>query len=93
MVHGLSSRWIFLSRTVRNLSSYLTPVEEAIRLHLLPKLCLHPPNNSERAVLALPICFGGLGLFDPCKSSKDSYNFFSLSHFSPGCSHRESDFL
>ena len=61
MLHGLSSRWAFLSRTVRNLSSHLTPVEEAIRLHLLPKLCLHPPNNSERAVLALPIRFGGLG--------------------------------
>ena len=59
MVHGLSSPWTFLSRTVRNLSSYLTPVEEAIRLHL-PRLCLHPPNDSKRAVLALPIRFGVL---------------------------------
>ena len=41
------------------------PVEKAIRLHLLPKLCIHPPNDSERALLALPIRLGGLGIFDP----------------------------
>jgi len=80
-LHGLSSRWTFL-RTVNNLSSFLAPLEKAIHLHLLPKLCLHPPNDSERAMLALPIRLGGLGIFDPCKSSEDRYHF-SVSVTSP----------
>jgi len=50
----------------------LIPLEKAIHLHLLPKLYLHPPNDSERAILALPICSGNLELFNPCQSSKDS---------------------
>ena len=75
MIHGLSSRWTFLTRTVCDLSSQLAPLEEAIRLHLLPKLCLHAPNDSERAMFALPIRQGGLGVFDPCKSSQDNYQF------------------
>jgi len=72
-VHGLSSCWTFLSRTVKDLSSFLAPLEKAIRLHLLPKLCNHPPNDSEQASLALPIHLGGLGIFHPCESSEDSY--------------------
>jgi len=75
MIHGLSSRWTFLSRTVNDLSSFLALLEKAIRLHLLPKLCLHPPNDSERAMLALPISLRGLGIFDPRKSSENSYQF------------------
>jgi len=73
MIHGLSSCWTFLSRTIKDLSSFLAPPEKAIRLHLLPKLCIHPPNDSERAMLVLPIHLGGLGIFDPCKSSEESY--------------------
>ena len=82
MIHGLSSCWTFLSRTVKELSSFLAPLEKAIRLHLLPKLCLHPPNDSEWAMLALPIHSGGLGIFNPCQSSEDSYKF-SVSVTSP----------
>jgi len=82
MIHGLSSRWTFLPRTVKDLSSFLAPLEKAIRLHLLPKRCLHPPNDSEQAMLALPIRSGGLGLFNPCQSSEDSYQF-SVSVTSP----------
>ena len=81
MIHGLSSRWTFLSRTVKDLSSFLAPLEKAIRLHLLPKLCIHPPNDSERALLALLIRLEGLGIFDPCKSSEESYQVsVSITH-------------
>ena len=34
-----------------------------------------PPNDSERAMFALPIRQGGLGIFDPRKSSQDNYQF------------------
>jgi len=74
MIHGLSSRWTFLSRTINDLSSFY---EKAICLHLLPKLCLHPPIDSEQAMLALPIRLGGLGIFDPRKKNpqKIAINF------------------
>ena len=82
MNHGLSSCWTFLTRTVCDLSSFLTPAEEAIHLFLLPKLCLYPPNDSEQAMLALPIQLGGLGIFDCCKSAKDNYTTFQFHHVS-----------
>ena len=75
MIHGLSSRWTFLTRTVCDLSSQLVPLGEAIHLHLLPKFCLHAPNDSEWAIFALPIHQRGLGIFDPCKSSQNNYQF------------------
>ena len=75
LIHGLSSHWTFLTRTVCNLSSQLAPLEEAIRLYLQPKFCLHSCNDSEQALFALPIHLGGLGIFAPCKSSQDNYQF------------------
>ena len=45
MIHGLSFCWIFLSKTVKDLSSFLVPLEKAIRLHLLPQLCIHHKLN------------------------------------------------
>jgi len=82
LIHGLSSCWIFLTRTVHDLSAFLATVEEATQLILLPKLCLHLPNDSEWAMLTLPIRFGGLGIFNPCKSAHENYQF-SVSITSP----------
>jgi len=68
MIHSLRT---FLSRNVNDLSSFLAPLKKAIcfkdHLHLLLKLCLHPPNDSEQVMLALPTCLGDLGIFDPQK--------------------------
>ena len=76
MIHGLSSCWKFLSRTFKDLSSFLAPLNKAIHLHLLPKLCLHPPNDPERAILTLPIHLGNIW------SSEDRYRI-SVSITSP----------
>ena len=43
MIHELSSCRKFLSRTFKDFSSFIAPLDKAIHLHLLPKLCLHPP--------------------------------------------------
>jgi len=63
---------------VCDLSSFLAPLEEAIRLFLLPKLCLYSPNDSEWEMLALPIRLGGLSIFN----LPDNYQF-SVSIISP----------
>jgi len=62
----------FIENCQKTCHHFKAPLEKAIRLHLLS---LHPPNDSEWALLALPICLQDLGIFDPCKSSEDSYQF------------------
>ena len=48
------------------------PLKEAFHLHLLPKYCLHSLNDSEWAILALPICLWVLYLIhvNPQKTSR-----------------------
>jgi len=42
---------------------------------VLPKLCLHHPNDSEQVMLALLIWFEGLGILSPRKSAHKNYQF------------------
>jgi len=57
------------------LSDFLAPLKEAIQLSFLPNLCSHPPSDQECSVLALPVCLGGLVVFNPCTIMKDNYDF------------------
>ena len=36
--HGLANRWLYVMRTVPNVSNLLSPLEEAIRYKLIPAL-------------------------------------------------------
>ena len=67
LTHG---RWIYLSRTLPNISESLSPLEQNIRLHFLPTLtgkCVF--GDLERQLLSLPSRLGGLGIINPCVSS------------------------
>ena len=67
--HGLSSRWIFLSRTLSNISELLQPLEDAIHRELIPAITGRPTcSQEERDLLALPVRFGGLGIINPTKT-------------------------
>ena len=73
-IHGLSNRWLYLLRTVPDISDLLQPLEIAIHQHLIPALTGHPPCSSiERALLALPTCLGGLGIHNPSAMSSESF--------------------
>ena len=81
--HGLSSRWIFLSRTIPDIADLLQPLEEAIQQHLIPILTGHPSCSSvERDLLALPVRMGGMGLVNPVSSFQRVF-FTSLQLTSP----------
>lgn len=70
LTHGLLGRWTFLSRTMPDIDELLSPLEQAIRLHLLPALtgkCAF--SDVERQLISLPSRLGGLGIIDPCVSS------------------------
>ena len=67
--HGLIGKWTFLTRTSSSsIAKHLQPLEDAIRLRLIPSLTgCSPPGNDERDLLALPPRLGGLGLVNPRK--------------------------
>ena len=70
---GLASRWVYVSRTVPDIDTYLQPLEDVIRCVLIPALTGRaPPNDFERDLFALPPRWGGLGLCNPiCRASQE----------------------
>ncbi|XP_065902627.1 uncharacterized protein [Dysidea avara] len=61
LTHGLSSHWLYLCRTTPNISEALQPLEDNIRLVLIPTLMgCSPPNDTIRKLFALPPRYGGL---------------------------------
>ena len=70
-LHGLSSCWSYMLRTVPDTDNLLQPLESAIHQYLIPALTGQPPGSSiKRDLLALPVRLGGLGLCDPSAISK-----------------------
>lgn len=68
--HGLSHRWLYLVRTVKDISALLSPLSDAINLHFIPALTGQPACSKElRALLALPCRIGGLNIPDPSNMS------------------------
>ena len=73
-IHGLSNHWLYLFRTVPDISDLLQPLEIAIHQHLIPALTGRPPCSSiERVLLALPTRLGGLGIRNPSAMSSESF--------------------
>jgi len=53
--HGLSSKWSYLTHTIRGISTLLQPLEMVIITKLIPALTGKPPPDDElRNLLALP---------------------------------------
>ena len=74
-IHGLSSKWTYLSRTVPNIEKLVQPLEDAIRRHFLPVLTGRaPPNGLERNLFALPCRLGGIGIANPSTSASSKYS-------------------
>ena len=70
LTHGLLGRWTFLSRTLPGIGDLFSPLEQIIRVHLLPTLtgkCAF--SDVERQLISLPSRLGGLGIINPCVTS------------------------
>ena len=63
--HGLCNKWTYFLRTIPGISSLLKPLEAVISSKFIPALMGRFVSNDERALLALPIRMGGLGIIDP----------------------------
>ena len=66
--HGLSSRWLFVFRTVPCVCDAFQPLEDMIRQVFIPTLTgCSPPSDSSQLLFALPARWGGLGIFVPTR--------------------------
>jgi len=73
--HGLSSHWLYACRTMPNISQLLQPLEDKIRLVLIPALTgCSSPSDIVRELFSLPPRYGGLGLFNPTSISVKEYS-------------------
>ena len=73
-VHGLQGKWNFAQRVLPNTAHLYQPLEEKIRLSLLPAITGKTPNNMERKVFAMPARNGGLGVRNPVKTAQENYD-------------------
>ena len=73
-VHGVSGLWTFFLRTLPNITSFLQPLEDSIRLHFIPSITGRDSiSDTERDLFALPACLGGLALPNPTASASFEY--------------------
>lgn len=70
---GLSQRWKFVQRTVKDTGEFFNPLESAIRDKLIPAICGRSVSDIERRVVALPYRFGGLGIQNPTETASREY--------------------
>ena len=72
-VHRLQAKWGFLMRTVPNLSEQMQPLEDAIRMRLIPAILGKEVSALERSLLSLPAKFAGLGIKNPVEECQRAY--------------------
>jgi hypothetical protein len=66
ITHGLAGKWLYLCRTVPNISHQLEPLELTIISRLIPALTgKGSPNDQLWSLLSLPARLGGLGTLPP----------------------------
>ena len=71
LTHGLMSHWMFL-RSIEGIAHLMQPVEDAIRLQLLPAITSREAlTDDERDLLALPARLGGIGLRNPTTQTEE----------------------
>ena len=74
LTHGLSSKWNYLMRTTAIDPCLLQPLEDVIRYKFLPAITGKGAfSDTERALLALPVRLGGLGIVNPTTTPASLY--------------------
>ena len=74
-IHGMSSRWTFLARTVPSIGYLFKQLEDTIRTAFIPTITGQPPpNDTNRGLFGLPPRLGGLGLLNPVLQSDSEFS-------------------
>ena len=65
---GFKCKFKFFLGAVPDIADYLLPIEETLRSDFIPAITGdNIYSDAERALLALPVSFGGLGLQNLCE--------------------------
>ena len=73
--HGFISKWLFIARTIPDISSCYKPLEVCICNIFIPAVTgRSPPGDLERNLLTLPARLGGLGITNPVQLSSVEYD-------------------
>ena len=70
---GLCHRWSFIQRTIPDIGSLFSPLEECIRETFIPAVIGRKVSDLERRILSLPVRYGGLGIPNPIATSESEY--------------------
>ena len=74
LTNGLMSRWSYLMRVMPDLGDKLQPIEEALRLRLLPTITVRSNiSDAERLIFTLPVRDGRLGILIPTETTAEQY--------------------
>ena len=74
-VVGLCKRWMFIMRTMKDISHLLEPLDKVITNEFLPCIINFSFSQTEREIFGLPAKYGGLGVFVPSEISKAEYQY------------------
>ena len=73
---SIRHRYSFYLRTIPNISDQIQPLEEAIRMHLIPALTEgRHVSEDERKLLSLPPRLGGMGIVSPSQLCDQEHEF------------------
>ena len=69
---SLQAEWQYLRRCTPSVGPHLTPLEDAIRMKLIPALLQQPPgwaSDDLRALLSHGVKFGGMNIHNPVEGA------------------------
>ena len=72
-VHGLCCKWTYFMRTIPDISGFFAPLEEGLSQLFIPALTDCSINEQERALFALSVRLGGLGIRNFPECSDDEF--------------------
>ncbi len=70
---GLSHKWSYIQRTVRDVSEFFSPLEHTIRKVFISSLLGRQISDIERRLLSLPLRYGGMGIANPMVTCDREY--------------------
>ena len=74
MYYSVFSKINFLCRTTPDVDEYIYPLEDCLRMRLIPMLTgRNIVCDSVRSILSLPVRLGGLGVINPIRKAATSY--------------------
>ena len=87
IIHGFTSKWTYLCRTIPDIAELMKPLDHIIRTQLIPALTgRSPPNDHEATLFSMPVRNGGLGIRIPSTVSEIEFQSSNLVT-SPLCAH------